>query len=257
MSNLKIAIIQTDISWSCKNSNYKNLEQKIAKLDNDVELIVLPEMFNTGFVMDPTNEASSQEDVITWLSSQVKNKNCAITGSAATFTDDKVANRLYFVTSNGTVHTYDKNHLFLHAGEGKKYCSGNERKIINYKGFNILLSVCFDLRFPVFNCNNHDYDILLNVACWPESRREHWMALLKARAIENQAFVVACNRVGQDPNFSYAGDSMIIDYNGDVLAHKDFDETVLYGNLDKKYQLDHREKFNFLASQDKFTLDLG
>lgn len=257
MSNLKVAIIQTDISWENKSLNYKNLEQKITKLDNDVDLIVLPEMFNTGFIMDPTNGASTQEDIIAWLSSQVKDKDCAIVGSAGTFTDDKIANRLYFVTSDGTVHTYDKNHLFLHAGEGKKYCSGNDRKIINYKGFNILLTVCFDLRFPVFNCNNHDYDILLNVACWPESRREHWMTLLKARAIENQAFVVACNRVGKDPNFSYAGDSMVMDYNGDTLAYKDFDETVLYATLDKNTQNEHREKLNFLASQDKFTLHLG
>ncbi|MFT4694576.1 MAG: omega-amidase [Francisella sp.] len=256
MSNLKVAIIQTDIEWDNKDLNYKNLEEKISNVDKEIDLIVLPEMFNTGFIMNPTNEASSQEDITNWMISQVKGKNCAIVGSAATFTDDKIANRLYFVTSDGTFHTYDKNHLFLHAGEGKKYCGGNERKIIKYKGFNVLLIVCFDLRFPVFNCNNHDYDILLNVACWPESRREHWMALLKARAIENQAFVVACNRVGQNPNVSYAGDSMIIDYNGVVIAHKDFDETILYADLDKNALIEYREKFNFLASQDSFTLHL-
>ena len=233
MSNLNIAIIQTDITWDNKDLNYRNLEQKIAKLDNDVDLIVLPEMFNTGFIINPTNEASSHDDIVVWLGSQVKDKDCAIVGSAATFTDDKIADRSYFVTSDGTVHTYDKNHLFLHAGEGKKYCSGSERKIINYKGFNILLTVCFDLRFPVFNCNSHDYDILLNVACWPESRREHWMALLKARAIENQAYIVACNRVGKDPNVSYSGDSMIIDYNGRILAHEEYNEAILYEILDK------------------------
>jgi omega-amidase len=256
MSNLNVAIIQTDITWDNKDLNYINLEQKITKLDNDVDLIVLPEMFNTGFIINPTNEASSHDDIVAWLGSQVKDKDCAIVGSAATFTDDKIANRLYFVTSDGTVHTYDKNHLFLHAGEGKKYCSGSERKIINYKGFNILLTVCFDLRFPVFNCNSYDYDILLNVACWPESRREHWMALLKARAIENQAYIVACNRVGKDPNVSYSGDSMIIDYNGRILAHEEYNEAILYEILDKNAQIKHREKFNFLASQDKFTLHL-
>ncbi|MGQ4002918.1 amidohydrolase [Francisellaceae bacterium CB299] len=257
MSNLKVAIIQTDIAWDNKELNYKNLEEKISNIDKEVDLIVLPEMFNTGFIMSPTNEASSQEDITNWITSQVKGKNCAIVGSAATFTDDKIANRLYFVTSEGTIHTYDKTHLFLHAGEGKKYCNGNDRKIIEYNGFKILLSVCFDLRFPVFNCNNNEYDVLLNVACWPESRREHWMALLKARAIENQAYVIACNRVGKDPNLSYAGDSMIIDYNGVVLAHKDFDETILYAGLNKNAQKEHREKFNFLASQDNFTLHLG
>ncbi len=115
--------------------------------------------------MNPTNEASNQEDIISWLSLQVKYKNCEITGCAAIFTNDKIANRLYFVAFNGTCHTYDKNNLFLHAREGKKSCSCNERKIINYKSFDILLNVCFDMLFPVFNFNANDYDILLNVAC--------------------------------------------------------------------------------------------
>lgn len=256
MSKLKVNIIQSNIIWNDKEKNYTALEAKISKLDHDTDLVVLCEMFNTGFIMDPTNQASTQDNIIEWMYSQVKGKNFAIVGSAATYCDNKIANRLYFVTPEKQVFTYDKNHLFIHAGENKKYSGGNERKIIEYKGFKILLTVCFDLRFPVFNCNNHDYDILLNVACWPESRREHWMALLKARAIENQAFVVACNRVGRDPNLNYSGDSMIIDYNGDILDHKEFDEAVLEATLDKDKQTLHREKFNFLASQDDFTLHL-
>ncbi len=191
-------------------------------------------MFNTGFIMNPTNEASTQQDIINWMSKQVEGKNYALVGSAATFTDNKIANRLYFVTPDQRTYTYDKNHLFIHAGEDKKYSGGNKREIINYKGFNILLTVCFDLRFPVFNCNNNDYDIRINVACWPESRRQHWQALLKARAIENQAFVIACNRVGKDPNVSYSGDSMIIDYNGDILAHEEYKEAILTATLNKK-----------------------
>ncbi|QIV96343.1 putative amidohydrolase [Allofrancisella inopinata] len=256
MNKLKVAIIQSDIIWGNKDLNYTKLEQKIATLDREIDLIVLPEMFNTGFIMDPINEASFQEGVVNWMYNQVKNRNSAIVGSAATFTDNKIANRLYFVTSEKEVYTYDKNHLFIHAGEDKKYTKGNQRKIIQYKGFQILLTVCFDLRFPVFNCNNNEYDILLNVACWPESRREHWQALLKARAIENQAYVVACNRVGKDPSFSYAGDSMIIDYNGKILAQNEYEETVLIAELNKNNQIQHREKFNFLASQDNFTLHL-
>ncbi|KEI34638.1 omega amidase [Francisella sp. W12-1067] len=256
MNKLKVAIIQSDIIWGNKDLNYTKLEQKIATLDRGIDLIILPEMFNTGFVMNPTNEASFQEDVVNWMYDQVKNRNSAIVGSAATFTDNKIANRLYFVTSEKEVYTYDKNHLFIHAGENKKYTKGNQRKIIQYKGYRILVTVCFDLRFPVFNCNNNEYDILLNVACWPESRREHWQALLKARAIENQAYVVACNRVGKDPNFSYAGDSMIVDYNGGILAYQEYKETVLIAELNKDKQIQHREKFNFLASQDNFTLQL-
>ena len=256
MSALNVRIIQSDIIWDNKEANYKKLEQKISTLDKSTDLVVLPEMFNTGFIMNPTNEASTQADIIAWLKAQVKNKNCAIVGSAATFTDDKIANRLYFVTSDDNIYTYDKNHLFIHAGEDRKYTKGHKREIINYKGFKILLTVCFDLRFPVFNCNNHDYDILLNVACWPESRRKHWQTLLKARAIENQAYVIACNRVGADPNLNYAGDSMIIDYNGEVLAHKDYEEAILIGTLDKQAQINYKQDFNFLASQDQYTLHL-
>ncbi|QEO57371.1 amidohydrolase [Francisella marina] len=256
MSRLKVSIIQSDIIWDDKQANYRAIENKIADIHKETDLVVLCEMFNTGFIMNPTNEASSEEDIIKWMYNQVKGKNYAIVGSAATFTENKIANRLYFVTPDKQVFTYDKNHLFIHAGEDKKYTSGNNRQIINYKGFNILLTVCFDLRFPVFNCNNNEYDVLLNVACWPESRREHWKSLLKARAIENQAYVIACNRVGNDPSFSYSGDSMIIDYNGDVLAHDEYKETILTATLDKNKQQEHRDKFNFLASQDKFTLHL-
>ena len=256
MSGLKVSIIQFDITWGDKEANYKRLEQKIAEIDNDVNLIVLPEMFNSGFVMNPTKEASNQEDIFAWMKSQVKGKDQAIVGSAATFKDDKVVNRLYFATSDGVEHIYDKNHLFIHAGEDKKYAKGVERKIINYKGFNILLTVCFDLRFPVFNVNSNDYDVLINVACWPSSRRDHWQALLKARAIENQTYVIACNRVGDDPRFNYAGDSMIVDYNGEVLAHEEYKESILIADLNKKSMIEHREKFNFLMSQDEFTLHL-
>lgn len=257
MQNLKVAVIQSDIVWEDKQENYKNFAEKINSLGNDVDLIVLPEMFSTGFIMNPTTSPSNEEDVIEWMYSQVKGKNTAIVGSAATFTNSsKIANRLYFVTSNKEVFTYDKNHLFIHAGEDKKYVGGNKRKIIEYKGFKILLTICFDLRFPVFNCNKNEYDILVNVACWPESRRKHWQALLVARAIENQAFVIACNRVGEDPNFKYSGDSLIIDFNGDILCHEEYKESILKATLNKDAQKEHRQKFNFLASQDNFTLHL-
>ncbi|ASG68091.1 carbon-nitrogen hydrolase [Francisella halioticida] len=256
MSSLKVSIIQTNIIWDNKQQNYKNLEAKLAQIDNDTDIVVLPEMFNTGFIMNPTNEASTQQDIIDWMSKQVKDKNYALVGSAATFTDTKIANRLYFITPEKEIYTYDKNHLFIHAGENKKYSKGNKREIISYKDFNILLTVCFDLRFPVFNCNNNEYDILLNVACWPESRRQHWQALLKARAIENQTFVIACNRVGNDPNLSYAGDSMIINYNGDILTHEEYKEVILTATLSKKEQKEYQDAFNFLVSQDTFTLHL-
>ncbi|RUS69671.1 hypothetical protein EGW08_022576, partial [Elysia chlorotica] len=229
---MKVNILQIDIVWENKAQNYKNLENKISKIDKDVDLIVLPEMFNTGFMMNPKETASHESEIVEWMYNQVKNTHTAIVGSAAIFVGGEITNRLYFVTHDKKVYTYDKNHLFIHAGEGDKYTQGHSREIIKYKGFKILLTICFDLRFPVFNCNDNEYDILLNVACWPESRRNHWKSLLIARAIENQVYVIACNRVGNDPNFSYAGDSMIIDYNGDVIAHADYQETILISKLD-------------------------
>lgn len=258
MSNLKVAVIQSDIEWNNKIQNQINFANKISQLPNDIDLIVLPEMFNTGFIMDMKNSASSADEIIEWLYQQIKHINAAIICSAATFAESgEVANRLYFVTSDKVIHTYDKNHLFIHAGEDKKYIKGHERKIVEYKGFRFLLTICFDLRFPVFNCNNHDYDILINVASWPASRAEHWNALLKARAIENQAYVIACNRVGQDANLlDYSGDSTIIDFNGIILKYQKDKETVLFAELNKELQNSHRNKFNFLLSQDNFTLNL-
>jgi predicted amidohydrolase len=254
MSDLKVAIVQTDIIWGDKQANYTNIANKISTISNDTDLIVLPEMFNTGFVMKPTNEPSYPEEISTWLYSQIKDRTCAIVASAATYSGDSVVNRLYFVTSDNKVHTYDKNHLFIHAGEDDKYTKGTKRKIITYKGFRIFLTVCFDLRFPVFNCNNHDYDVMLNIASWPESRRNHWQTLLKARAIENQAYVIACNRVGSDPNLSYAGDSMIIDYNGEAIVQASYTETILNGSLSSEKLNEYRTSFDFLKSQDEFIL---
>ena len=254
MSDLKVAIIQTDIAWGDKQFNYNNLAKKITAIAQDVDLIVIPEMFNTGFVMKPVDEPSNPKDITDWMYDQVKDRDSAIVGSAATYSDDKIVNRLYFVTSDNTIHTYDKNHLFIHAGEDDKYSKGLQRNIVNYKGFRILLTVCFDLRFPVFNCNNHDYDIMLNVASWPESRRNHWQTLLKARAIENQAYVIACNRVGSDPSLSYAGDSCIIDYSGQMLVQDSYNETILSGSLSRQKLKEYRTSFDFLKSQDEFTL---
>lgn len=258
MQSLKVAIIQSDIVANNKEQNYINFAKKIKQVVGNVDLIILPEMFNTGFIMDLNISASSQDDVLAWMYQQIEGTNTAIVGSAAIFSaNNMVANRLLFVTGDKNVDVYDKSHLFRHAGEHKKYSQGHERKIIEYKGFKILLSVCFDLRFPVFNCNNNDYDVLINVASWPSSRREHWMALLKARAIENQVYVLACNRVGQDSNLlDYSGDSCVIDFNGDVIHHNNNDETILISILDKELQLEHRKRFNFLESQDSFTLKM-
>lgn len=258
MSNLRVAVIQSDIVGNNKEQNYVNFAEKIQKIVHDVDLIVLPEMFNTGFITDMDVSISSEEEVSSWMYQQVKGSSAAIVGSAAIKTDSQLlANRLIFVTSDNDIYTYDKVHLFKHAGEHKKYVQGASRSIISYKGFRFLLTVCFDLRFPVFNCNNHDYDVMINVASWPNTRREHWKTLLKARAIENQAYVLACNRVGRDlARLNYSGDSSIIDYNGDVICESFNSESILFAKLDLLQQEEHRAKFSFLESQDDFVLNL-
>ena len=254
MSSLKIHIVQLEIFWKDKNRNYEHIEGLLNNLP-PTDLIVLPEMFNTGFVTNPiATEASSSDEIINWMQSVSSKHGCAITGSALTKVESGLVNRLYWVEHEGNNHHYDKHHLFLHAGEGNFYQAGKKREVIDYKGFRFLFTICFDLRFPVFCANNNDYDVLLNIASWPSARSDHWQKLLVARAIENQAYVIACNRVGFDPNCHYSGDSAIIDYNGKIMVQNKNNEVILSSTLNLAQLNMHKEKFNFLVSQDKYKL---
>lgn len=259
MSSLKASVIQSDIAWEDKPKNYAHFETIIANLES-CDLIVLPEMFNVGFTPNMDKAVTDQHQIIDWLKRQAQHKNAAIIGSVVVLNDiQKAVNRLFFITPEGVVSHYDKRHLFVLSDEYKLLTPGKSREIVHYKDFNILLSICFDLRFPVFNCNSNDYDLLINIASWPAKRRSHWRTLLQARAIENQAYVIGCNRIGTDGlGFDYSGDSLCVHFDGeikkDVAAYA---SGILYHTFDKNSLDDYRNSFKVLASQDKFSLNLA
>lgn len=257
MSTLEIAVIQTELIWQNCAANLRLLEQQLATL-KPVDLIVLPEMFASGFSMESARVAETEPGpALNWLLTQAARHQAAITGSLAVRTlTGSVVNRLYFVTPDGQVQHYDKCHLFRMAGEHQAYQAGTERVIVTFRGWRILLQVCYDLRFPVFSRNRGDYDAMVYVANWPAARSRAWWLLLQARAIENQAYVFGCNRVGLDGNgISYNGDSLIVDYLGQPLAELAAAETgVLYGSVSLSALVAFREKFPAQLDADDFCL---
>jgi len=257
VSTLKVAVIQTELVWQDYQANLTLLEQKLTLL-KPVDLIVLPEMFTTGFSMDSARIAETEPGpALSWLVAQAARYQAAITGSLAVrTTTGALVNRLYFVTPDGQVQHYDKRHLFRMAGEHRAYQAGTERVIVPFRGWRILLQVCYDLRFPVFSRNCGDYDAMVYVANWPAARSRAWWLLLQARAIENQAYVFGCNRVGMDGNgISYNGDSLIVDYLGQPLAELAVAEAgVLYGSADLSALTAFRQKFPAQLDADSFSL---
>ena len=253
---LKIAWIQTDLEWENPVVNRQRIGQKIAETQTPVDLIVLPELFTTGFTMNAKAVAETmQGDTIAWLQYLAKTNNCAITGSLAVTENGNFYNRLFFIFPNGDLKTYDKHHLFKLAGEDKVYTPGKERLIIDYKGFKICPLICYDLRFPVFSRNTEKYDLLLYVANWPSPRIAAWDALLKARAIENCCYVLGVNRLGVDANaLDYPGHSQVIDYAGTLLHDSASKVEVAVVELGKKELLEFRTRFAFLDDQDVFTV---
>jgi len=256
---MKIAAIQTDIAWGDPQKNIRRAMELVDEA-GDVDIVVFPEMFTTGFAV--SEEAASESDDSPSLHAMVEKaaeRKVAIAGSIAVRTSDKgeYRNRFYFVKPDGTIEYYDKKHLFSFGGEGRKFTGGNERKIVEYKGFRILLQVCYDLRFPVFSRNHFDsegkpeYDLALYVANWPERRIDAWDTLLKARAIENQCYVVGVNRAGDDPDNSYVGHSAIIDFNGKILTDcKQNEEIIIVGELDMVRMEAYREFFPAMKDAD-------
>ncbi len=218
MRDLKVSLIQCQLVWESPADNRKQIAESVASLDTSTDLVVLPEMFTTGFSMNALANAEQPGGATEeWLQSLANQYDCAITGSIAVHGADGVYNRMLFVTPQNT-HYYDKRHLFRMAGEHRRYCAGEERVIVSWRDWRILLQVCYDLRFPVFSRNLNDYDLALYVANWPEKRRSHWRQLLIARAIENQACVVGVNRLGSDANgWDYSGDSLAVAADGELL----------------------------------------
>ena len=251
---MKISLLQTDIRWKDPRANRRRAEELISDLPA-ADLIVLPEMFTTGFCTDPTETAEpADSETLAWMRSVAAARNAAVGGSVATEADGRYYNRFYFVKPDGSYATYDKRHLFSFAGEDKRYTAGTERVVVEHCGFRILLQVCYDLRFPVWCRCRSDYDAILCVASWPAPRREVWRTLLRARAIENQCYVVGVNRTGDDPWNHYAGDSAVVDFKGTPLCEADASEGVFTARLDREALDRFRTKFPAWRDADDFLL---
>jgi len=253
---MKIALFQTKLAWENPTVNRKFIEEYFLNEDKSFDLFVLPEMFTSGFTMNPSAVAETMDgETMTWLKELAKDKSCAITGSLVIKENDKFYNRMVFVFPSGEVQFYNKRHLFTLAGEEKVYTKGTEKVIVNYNNWNICLQICYDLRFPVFTRNVENYDLLLYVANWPKPRINAWDVLLKARAIENMCYTIGVNRIGDDANqLQYPGHSQVFDFLGNQMLNCENELGVFICDLDKNEQTIMREKLNFLNDSDNFTL---
>lgn len=260
MTKLTIATLQTHIIWEDVEANLALLEQQLLQLTTPVDLIVLPETFTTGFSMQIALAQSIDGKAMQWMEKMAKLKNAAIVGSM--MMHDKhgdVFNRLIWMMPEGTYYAYNKRHLFTMGNEPNYFKRGNQQLVIQFKGFAIKPIICYDLRFPVWiRYNPHQpFDVLLVVANWPEKRAEHWNALLKARAIENQAYVVAVNRVGADGNgINHSGDTCVIHPNGTELYRKTHQPHLAIHTIDLDEVKKYRSDFPALADSDSFELNL-
>lgn len=253
---MKIALIQSALFWENPKANRNYFEEKINAISEKVDLIVLPEMFSTGFTMNPKDVFETmQGETIQWLQSLAKAKNSAITGSLAIKENNNFYNRLVFVFPSGEIQFYDKRHLFSLAGENKVYTSGNKKLIVEYQGWKICPLICYDLRFPVFARNTENYDLLIYVANWPKARIQAWDILLKARSVENLCYTIGVNRVGfDDNNFEYDGHSQAVDFLGNYVIEPQETGDVFIVELNKEKLVETRNKLGFLGDRDSFEL---
>lgn len=255
---MKITLIQDTIHWANKTANLQKTEKQLAELAGKTNLVVLPEMFTTGFCTDQLELAETMEgETVRTLQKWAQTYNLAITGSFIANENDKVFNRGFFVFPDGKIETADKRHLFSIGGEDQYFSAGDRKLIVNYCGFNIRLLVCYDVRFPVWARNlNNEYDLLIYVANFPKNRIKNWDILLQARAIENQAYVCGVNRVGTDGlSIDYNGHSTLLDFKATPLLSFPENETSI-----QTYELNHepllkfREKSAFWKDADKFEI---
>jgi omega-amidase len=260
MSSLTITLIQPDLYWEDVSANLAMLENKIMGIEERTELVILPEMFSTGFSMRPAALAETMDGIsVSWMKRIAGTKKIILTGSLIISENGHYYNRLLWILPDGTMGHYDKRHRFAFAGEDKEYTPGNQRLIASVKGWRINLQVCYDLRFPVWARQQGgslpEYDILLYVANWPERRSHAWKTLLTARAIENQCYVIGVNRSGKDGNgIEYNGDSMVIDALGQTLHHASATEDVYTITLEKASLQLIRDKFPFWRDADEFKI---
>ena len=267
MSTLTITTIQSNLFWEDKTANLQMLQKKIDSMEEKTEIVILPEMFTTGFSMRVKELAETMDgDTVEWMK-MVSNKNgIVLTGSVMIEEAEKYYNRLIWMLPNGQYGYYDKRHLFAYGEEDQHYSAGNKRLIASVKGWKINLQVCYDLRFPVWARQSPlssrrgaggevEYDVLIYVANWPERRSHAWKTLLCARAIENQCYVIGVNRVGDDAkNIHYSGNSLVIDPMGQVLYHMADEEDINTITLSKEKLQEVRTKFPFLNDADDFTM---
>ncbi|MBN8832764.1 MAG: amidohydrolase [Niastella sp. SCN 39-18] len=259
MAELNITSIQSNLYWENKADNLRMFSQKIELLPAHAEVVILPEMFATGFTMNPQPFAETMEgDTVKWMQQTAAENKIILTGSVIIKEGDLFYNRLIWMLPNGELGFYDKRHLFAFAGENEKYRAGHKRLIASVKGWKINLQICYDLRFPVWarqQTKDPEYDILIYVANWPERRSHAWKTLLCARAIENQCYVIGVNRVGKDGNGIYhSGNSMMINPLGEVLYHMSDDEDIFTLTLLKEDLEKVREKFPFYRDADSFSI---
>ena len=264
MSSLTFTIIQTTLHWEQKAQNLEMLEEKINSINQKTEIVILPEMFSTGFSMKPEQFAEGMDgETVAWMKRISSEKKIILTGSMMVAENGKFYNRLIWMLPNGQMGLYDKKHLFGYANEDKHYTSGNKRLIASVKGWKMNLMTCYDLRFPVWSRQSPksseekalEYDVLIYVANWPEKRSHMWKTLLQARAIENQCFCIGVNRVGDDANgISHTGDSMMANPLGEVLYQKSIDEEIHTITLQKEELDKIRERMPFWKDADRFKI---
>jgi predicted amidohydrolase len=262
MATLTITGIQSHLHWENRKANLEMFEQKIFSISQPTEIVVLPEMFSTGFSMQPEKLAETMDgETLQWMRRVAAQKKIILTGSVIIEENENYYNRLVWVLPNGQVGCYDKRHLFAYGHEDQHYTAGEKRLIASVNGWKINLLVCYDLRFPVWSRQASpqqsalEYDVLIYVANWPERRVHAWTTLLQARAIENQCYVIGVNRTGDDgKKIHYTGESMAVDPMGEVLYHKKDEEDIFTVTLDKSHLEKAREKFPFWKDADRFKI---
>lgn len=256
---LHVAAIQANLIWEEAQKNRLNFENFMDELPSEIDLIVLPEMFSTGFTMNPKQVAETMDgDTVKWMKIQAKKRNVAILGSLVIKENNDYFNRAIFVFPTGRLETYDKRHTFGLAGEDKEYKTGIDRLIVTYKGWKICPLICYDLRFPVWSRFNDDYQVLIYMANWPKPRIMAWDALLKARSIENMSYCIGANRVGLDENdYEYIGHTSAFDVLGNQIGQTvEGKEGWFVVELKKKELETTRKRLNFLQDRDQFEIKL-
>ena len=253
---LKLALVQFDIVWESVAENCWKIEQLVFDCKSEMDILILPEAFNTGFSMNPEKIAETVDgDTITWMKYLASRRNLVVCGSLYIYENGKYFNRFYWVTPKGETQFYNKRHLFSMGGEEQFFTRGDSKIIIEYYGWKIFPQICYDLRFPVWGRNTQSYDLMINVANWPSSRSEIWKTLIKARAIENQCFVAGVNRIGVDGNgIEYTGNSQVIDPKGIKIFKAENREIIETVTIEYHQLQAFRRKFNTLKDSDEFTI---